>query len=319
MQQFIKTKRQTPNCSRLLSLFIAPPIIMSDSFYMSPKSAVSQGNSQPSLVSSNDLSDFSSPERSAGSTSSRSTSRLTRPTSFTMYRYDNKISRRGGILTSPWISMNENANTSAATRRIHPRADPWFTTTTASMTSTASSAFSSHLLPSVSEYHPNHSASNQEDHTIGSTYFSSFLSSRTSPAVPPGYHIRRNDVQGASAPAASIVSNRSYQTAATSSYYYSSSASSNSSQQTTITGHTKPKTRSQRFRDDPEKKSSIKTEMCKFIILNQECEFGSKCNFAHDESELRCKTILERHEQGLIDKETFRTKPCLAHISTGSW
>lgn len=74
-----------------------------------------------------------------------------------------------------------------------------------------------------------------------------------------------------------------------------------------------------RFRDEPQKKNIVKTELCSAILDGRPCKFGSKCNFAHNESELRYQTIVERHEAGLIDGEIWRTRPCFNHVATGDW
>lgn len=74
-----------------------------------------------------------------------------------------------------------------------------------------------------------------------------------------------------------------------------------------------------RFRDEPQKKIIVKTELCRAILEGKPCRFGAKCNFAHDETELKYKTLVERHDAGLIDKETYRTRPCLDHIMVGDW
>jgi len=62
-----------------------------------------------------------------------------------------------------------------------------------------------------------------------------------------------------------------------------------------------------------------KLEICESIIQGVECRFGSKCAFAHSESELQFTTLRERAEAGLIDILTYRTRPCLDHVMTGSW
>ena len=76
-----------------------------------------------------------------------------------------------------------------------------------------------------------------------------------------------------------------------------------------------------KFRDDPEKRITVKTEMCRAILKGGKCPFHAKgkCNFAHSEDELKYRTYFERHDHGLIDKETYRTSPCLDHVSTGDW
>jgi len=62
-----------------------------------------------------------------------------------------------------------------------------------------------------------------------------------------------------------------------------------------------------------------KIELCKNILLGNDCPFGDKCVFAHKEEELQLTTLKERHDAGLLDANTFRTRPCFDHVSTGSW
>ena len=62
-----------------------------------------------------------------------------------------------------------------------------------------------------------------------------------------------------------------------------------------------------------------KQEMCQYILDGEVCPFGDLCRFAHREDELRLQTLLERHEKGLIDICTYRTRPCLHHVTTGAW
>ena len=62
-----------------------------------------------------------------------------------------------------------------------------------------------------------------------------------------------------------------------------------------------------------------RTEYCRFILNNEPCKFGALCNFAHSEDELQLKTLYERHDAGLLNKYTLRTRPCFDFISTGSW
>ena len=63
-----------------------------------------------------------------------------------------------------------------------------------------------------------------------------------------------------------------------------------------------------------------KGEMCKSIERGGKCSFGAKCKYAHDKSELTHQTLMDRHAAGLIDDlQTFRTRPCLDHVMTGSW
>ena len=43
------------------------------------------------------------------------------------------------------------------------------------------------------------------------------------------------------------------------------------------------------------------------------------CTYAHGEEELQMTKLVDLHEAGLVDMETYRTKPCLTWITTGSW
>lgn len=62
-------------------------------------------------------------------------------------------------------------------------------------------------------------------------------------------------------------------------------------------------------------------ELCSSVIgENREpCKFGMRCIYAHHENDLRLTTLFERDDAGLIDKATYRTRPCFSHISTGCW
>lgn len=66
-------------------------------------------------------------------------------------------------------------------------------------------------------------------------------------------------------------------------------------------------------------KMHLKLEMCESILKGVDCNFGSSCTFAHCESELELTTLREREKAGLVDIMTFRTRPCLDHVMTGSW
>ena len=71
--------------------------------------------------------------------------------------------------------------------------------------------------------------------------------------------------------------------------------------------------------DDPMRKSRVKTEICMHYIKKTPCPFGSHCTYAHGEEELQLTKLMDLHRAGLADCETFRTKPCLTWVSTGSW
>jgi hypothetical protein len=71
--------------------------------------------------------------------------------------------------------------------------------------------------------------------------------------------------------------------------------------------------------DDSVRKSRIKTEMCMHYSKGRPCPFGSNCTYAHGEEELQMTKLMDLHKAGLIDVETYRTKPCLTWVTTGSW
>lgn len=109
--------------------------------------------------------------------------------------------------------------------------------------------------------------------------------------------------------------------------------------------------------DELNRKTRIKTEMCMHYKNGRMCPFGSgmliplpctgffvvfvgnlcphllffflffpflildptECTYAHGEEELQMTKLWDLHEAGLVDKETYRIKPCFTWISTGSW
>jgi hypothetical protein len=71
--------------------------------------------------------------------------------------------------------------------------------------------------------------------------------------------------------------------------------------------------------DDSVRKSRMKTEMCMHYSNNRPCPFGANCTYAHGEEELQMTKLLDLHDAGLIDVDTYRTKPCLTWVATGSW
>jgi hypothetical protein len=70
---------------------------------------------------------------------------------------------------------------------------------------------------------------------------------------------------------------------------------------------------------DSIRKSRMKTEMCLHYINKTCCPFGLNCTYAHGEEELQLTKLIDLHEAGLVDASTYRTTPCLAFVSTGSW
>ena len=79
------------------------------------------------------------------------------------------------------------------------------------------------------------------------------------------------------------------------------------------------KKKPQNFRDDPQKRARVKTELCQNFMMGKPCKFGKKCNYAHGHHELKLTKLKERHEAGLLDATTYRTRPCFNQIATGAW
>ena len=71
--------------------------------------------------------------------------------------------------------------------------------------------------------------------------------------------------------------------------------------------------------DDSIRKSRIKTEMCMHYSNGKPCPFGANCTYAHGEEELQMTKLMDLHKAGLVDKDTYRIKPCLTWVATGSW
>ena len=71
--------------------------------------------------------------------------------------------------------------------------------------------------------------------------------------------------------------------------------------------------------DESVRKSRIKTEMCMHYRSGRPCPFGANCTYAHGEEELQMTKLMDLHKAGLVDKDTYRIKPCLTWVATGSW
>ena len=81
------------------------------------------------------------------------------------------------------------------------------------------------------------------------------------------------------------------------------------------TNQTKNTKKPQIFRDDPDKKAKVNTELCKYFIQGNLCPLGYKCNFAHRKHELKSKKLTDLK----VDFTTYRTRNCFDWVATGSW
>ena len=72
--------------------------------------------------------------------------------------------------------------------------------------------------------------------------------------------------------------------------------------------------------EDQSRKQRAKTELCMHFINGRVCPFGVNCTYAHGEEELQMTKLMDLHRAGLLeDVKTYRTKPCLTWVATGSW
>jgi hypothetical protein len=71
--------------------------------------------------------------------------------------------------------------------------------------------------------------------------------------------------------------------------------------------------------EDPKRRSKMKTELCSHFMRNGKCPYEDGCHYAHGEDELQHKTLGHLKDAGLVDVDTYRTRPCLSWVSTGAW
>jgi hypothetical protein len=71
--------------------------------------------------------------------------------------------------------------------------------------------------------------------------------------------------------------------------------------------------------DELARKTRVKTELCMHYENGRPCPFGANCTYAHGEEELQMTKLLDLETAGLVEVETYRTKPCFAWVMTGSW
>lgn len=83
---------------------------------------------------------------------------------------------------------------------------------------------------------------------------------------------------------------------------------------------TQPIVTPQNLKKDPHRSAKINSELCLYYSKNKKCPFGSNCNYAHGEDELKYKKLLDMEKAGLIvDACCYRTRPCWTWIATGAW
>lgn len=83
--------------------------------------------------------------------------------------------------------------------------------------------------------------------------------------------------------------------------------------------HDSQKPLPQNLRGDPFRSAKVKTELCRFFNTPKGCVFGSKCNYAHGEQELKFNKLMDLEAAGMVDVEVFRCHVCSTWVGTGSW
>eukprot|EP00557_Chaetoceros_sp_GSL56_P000124 CAMPEP_0176500072 /NCGR_PEP_ID=MMETSP0200_2-20121128/13310_1 /TAXON_ID=947934 /ORGANISM="Chaetoceros sp., Strain GSL56" /LENGTH=1051 /DNA_ID=CAMNT_0017898623 /DNA_START=829 /DNA_END=3984 /DNA_ORIENTATION=+ len=75
----------------------------------------------------------------------------------------------------------------------------------------------------------------------------------------------------------------------------------------------------QNLKGDPLRQAKVKTELCLFYSRGKPCPFGTKCNYAHGEDELKYTRLVEMDRAGLVaDIKAYRAYPCFSWVSTGA-
>lgn len=76
----------------------------------------------------------------------------------------------------------------------------------------------------------------------------------------------------------------------------------------------------QNLKGDPHRQAKVKTELCLNFSRGLECKFGTRCNYAHGEHELKYTKLFELKKSGLVaDIDAYRAYPCFSWVSTGAW
>jgi len=76
----------------------------------------------------------------------------------------------------------------------------------------------------------------------------------------------------------------------------------------------------QNLKGDPTRQAKVKTELCLFFSRGTACPFGSRCNYAHGEDELKYTKLFELEKAGLVaDVDSYRAHPCFSWVATGAW
>jgi hypothetical protein len=158
-------------------------------------------------------------------------------------------------------------------------------------------------------------SSSRSSRSSGSTSPVLLFETSLTPSSAKGYHLSKNE-QNTTATCSTANDSSSIYSTDNDTMIYCSPVGQDSLSPLVPLSPLGPSKLADKFWDNPEKKKHFKVEMCEAY---PNCRFKDKCNYAHNEAELRLTKLIERHEAGLLDMKTFRTKPCLTFVSTGSW